>query len=89
MEIHAAFKTFEYELLNCNEKDSLIYKTFKDEHPQLFKNLLNNTNEEIFDILDSSKIHKADIALKLSILLNENNHEVPGYISNAIKFVCK
>ena len=89
LEIHAAFKTFEYELLNCNEKDSLIYKTFKDEHPQLFKNLLNNTNEEIFDILDSSKIHKADIALKLSILLNENNHEVPGYISNAIKFVCK
>lgn len=90
LEVHGAFKTFEYELLICNEPESIVRQTFKEIHPQNFKNVTSATNEELFDIFNSKKkIKKADIALILSTKLNNDNHKVPRYISNAIEFVCK
>ena len=90
LEVHGAVKTFEYELLICNKKESIIHQTFKEVHPQNFKNVTIATNEELFDIFNSKKkIKKADIALILSTKLDDDNHEIPEYISDAIKFVCE
>lgn len=89
LEVYGAVKTFEYELLICNECKSIVRQTFKEVHNINFKHVHENTNEEIFDLITTKEIKKSKIAFKLSIKLNNNNHEVPKYISKAIDFVCK
>ena len=87
LKVYGAVKTFEYELLICNKSESIVRQTFKETHDENFENIHENTNEEIFKLINEKKIKKAEIALKLSIRLNNDNHEVPDYISEAIKFV--
>ena len=94
LKVCGAEKTFEYDLLICNPDKSFIRKTFNKIHPSIFKNVFNNSNEEICAIMNESKksIKKSRIAWILSNELNKDkdiNYTVPDYIDTALEFVCK
>lgn len=89
LEVYYAEKTFEYELLMCNDDDSIIFKTFRDIHPIIFKDASSSEKQELFKIFREKKIRKADIALELSrILKNDSDYNIPNYIEEALKFIC-
>lgn len=86
LKVFGATKTFEYELLMCNSENSIVWNTFKNEHPGHFKNL-NHDKQELFDLM-SKQLHKSKIAWNLSYNLDENsNFKIPNYIKNALKFI--
>lgn len=89
LEVYNAEKTFEYELLICNDDDSIIFKTFKDFHPKIFKDVSSSEKQELFKIFHEKKIRKADIALELSRKLKiDSDYNIPSYIEEALKFIC-
>ncbi len=89
LEIFNAEKTFEYELLICNENDSVIFETFRKIHPRIFKDVSSSDKDELFKIFDEKSIRKADIALELSqILNNDSDYNIPNYIHEALDFIC-
>ncbi|SFL28911.1 hypothetical protein SAMN02910297_00455 [Methanobrevibacter olleyae] len=89
LEIYNAEKTFEYELLICNEDNSIILETFKKIHPIIFKEVSSSDKKKIFDIINDKSIRKADIALELSkILTNDSDYDIPNYIKEALDFIC-
>lgn len=94
LKVCGAEKTLEYDLLICNPDKSFIRETFNKIHPKIFKNVFNNSNEEICNIMNESKksIKKSRIAWILSTELKKDkniNYFVPNYIDTALNFVCK
>ena len=94
LKVCGAEKTLEYDLLTCNPDTSFIREVFKEVHPRIFKNVFNNSEEEICNIMNESKksIKKSRIAWILSTELNNDEtieYYVPEYIDTALNFVCK
>lgn len=93
LKVCGAEKTLEYDLLTCNPDKSFIREVFKEVHPRIFKNVFDNSEEEIFDIMNKSKsIKKSRIAWILSTELNKDDtieYNIPEYIDTALEFVCK
>ena len=89
LEVYNAEKTFEYELLICNEDDSVIIDTFRKIHPKIFKDASSFDKDGLFKIFDENNIRKADIALELSKILNDgSDYNIPDYIQEALHFIC-
>ena len=89
LEVYNAEKTFEYELLICNEDDSVIIDTFRKIHPKIFKDASSFDKDGLFKIFDEKRIRKADIALELSKILNDgSDYNIPDYIQEALDFIC-
>ena len=94
LKVCGAEKTLEYDLLTCNPDKSFIREVFKEVHPRIFKNVFNNSEEEICNIMNESKksIKKSRIAWILSTELNNDEtieYYVPEYIDTALEFVFK
>ncbi|WP_413826200.1 ATP-dependent nuclease [Methanobrevibacter sp. UBA337] len=97
LKVFSANITFEYELLNVNDENSLIWKIFKDTHPKIMKQNSSanlNKSEKIIKIL-RHKINKSKISWELSHKLEEQikdntvQFEIPKYIKDAINYIMK
>lgn len=94
LKVCGAEVTFEYDLLISNPGESYIRKVFKKVHSEIFKDVFNNSDEEILEIMKKPNrtIKKSRIAWILSTELRNNNtiaYNVPEYIDEALDFVYK
>ena len=92
LKVCGAEKTLEYDLLKVNPNKSFIREVFKEVHPRIFKDVFNDSDEKIFNIMNDSNrnIKKSRIAWILSTELRndyEISYEIPDYIKDAFEFV--
>ena len=94
LKVCGAEKTFEYDLLKANPDKSFIRRVFKNVHPIIFKNVFNDSDDKLFNIMNdpNKNIKKSRIAWILSTELNNDDsieYFIPSYIVDALDFVCK
>ena len=85
LDVQLSKKTFEHDLFNDSDKNSVTIKeVYKEMHPQTS---IKNVND-FMERLKSNK-DKGEFAQKLAEKINNDNFTIPEYISNTIKWVTK
>lgn len=90
LEVFCSKKTFEFDLIETNGFNSVIWEVFKNKHPSIFKEV--NDTQSLFEVFNSKQrytIKKTEIALDLSEkLMNCDNPEIiPNYIKEAFDYL--
>ena len=90
LEVFCSKKTFEFDLIEINGFDSIIWEVFKNKHSSIFKEV--NDTQSLFDVFNSKQrysIKKTEIALDLSEkLMNCDNPDIiPNYIKEAFDYL--
>ena len=87
IKVFVSKKTFEFDLLN-NNRNSIIWREFKNKHPSYFINE-DMTEDELFEKFNSKSIKKSEIAYNIAIKLKENPEKIkiPKYIQEAFNYI--
>lgn len=90
LKVFCSKKTFEFDLIETNSFNPIIWKVFKNKHPSIFKEV--DGIQSLFDVFNGKQRHnikKTEIALDLSEkLINCNNPDIiPAYIKEAFDYL--
>lgn len=89
IKVFVSKKTFEFDLLNNNEKNSIIWEKFKKKHSQKFNDEMSE--EKLFNEFNkkNSNIKKSEIAYNIAIELKKNSEKIkiPKYIEDALYYI--